>query len=341
MGSQPGSGKNASLTIKDVAKALNVSTATVSRAISGKGRIGEETVRRVQEYIQEHNYVPNAMAQGLADQKTYNIGVIVPEMDAIDSHAFFRSCVAGVSRELSDTLYDILTIIDDDGSRGKLARALERGKLDGAIVSRAHVGGMTTSRLRQAGVPFVLVGSSPDKSICQVDHDHKTACAELTRALLTGGRELALLGDDLRLYVTQDRRQGFLTAHQEMGIPVREDRLYFELNSPERVEAALDAALSSGANCLVCIDDRICGVVLALLHHRELRIPQDVQVASFYDSFMLERYTPAITALHFDAQKLGSVACRMLLDQLEGREVGAAEIVGYEVALRDSTQTGR
>ena len=340
MDNQTGSGRNANLTIKDVARALNVSTTTVSRSISGKGRIGEETARRVREYIQEHNYVPNAIAQGLADQKTYNIGVIVPEVDAVDSHAFFRSCVTGVCRELYGTLYDVVMIIDDDGGSGKLARALERGKLDGAVVSRAHVGGKTTSRLRQAGVPFVLVGSSPDKTICQVDHDHQSACAELTRLLLAGGRELALLGGDLQLYVTQDRRQGFLTAHYEMGIPVRDDRLYFELNSPERVEAALDAALSSGAGCLVCMDDRICGMVLSLLHHRELRIPQDVQVASFYDSFMLESYTPAITTLHFDAQKLGAVACRMLLDQLEGRDVGIAEAVGYDIALRASTQAG-
>lgn len=339
MDNQPGGGRGPNLTIKDVARALDVSTTTVSRVISGKGRIGEETAQRVREYIQEHNYVPNAIAQGLADQKTYNIGVVVPEMDAIDSHSFFRSCVAGVCRELYDTLYDVLTIIDDDGSSGKLARALERGKLDGAIVSRAHVEGKTASRLRRAGVPFVLVGSSPDRTICQVDHDHRAACAELTRLLLAGGRDLALLGGDRRLYVTQDRLQGFLTAHEELGVPVREDRLYFELDSPERVEEALDAALAAGAGCLVCMDDRICSMLLSLLHHRGLRIPQDVQAASFYDSFVLERYTPAITALRFDAQKLGETACRMLLDQLEGREAGLAETVGYDVALRASTQS--
>lgn len=338
MDDQLDKGRTGNMTIKDVARALNVSTTTVSRAISGKGRIGEDTARRVREYIQEHNYVPNAIAQSLADQKTYNIGVIVPELDAMDSHAFFRSCVTGVCRELSDTLYDVLMIIDEDGDGGKLARALERGKLDGAIVSRAHMGGKATARLSQAGVPFVLVGSSPNTAICQVDHDHRAACAELTRRLLTGGQELALLGGDRQLYVTQDRLQGFMDAHRQAGIAVREDRLYFELNSPERVEAALDAALSTGVGCLVCMDDRICAMALSLLHHRGLRIPQNVQVASFYDSFTLESYTPAITSLHFDAQKLGAAACRMLLAQLEGRQAISQETVGYEIALRASTQ---
>lgn len=340
MDNQSGGIKSGNLTIKDVARALNVSTTTVSRALSGKGRIGEETARRVQKFIRENNYVPNAIAKGLADQKTYNIGVIVPEVDAVDSQAFFRSCVTGVCRGLASTLYDVLMIIDEDGDGGKLTRALERGKLDGAIVSRAHVGGKTTARLKQAGVPFVLVGTSPDKTIRQVDHDHQTACAALTRTLLAGGRELALLGGDRQLYVTRDRFRGFLNAHHEAGVPVQDNRLYFELNSPERVEAALDAALASGAGCLVCMDDRICGVVLSLLHHRGLRIPQDIQIASFYDSFMLESYTPAITTLHFDAQELGEVACRMLLDRLEGREEGGVQTVGYDIVLRASTQAG-
>ena len=101
----------------------------------------------------------------------------------------------------------------------------------------------------------------------------------------------------------------------------------------------MDAALASGAGCLVCMDDRICSMALSLIHHRGLRIPQDIQVASFYDSFTLERYTPAITALRFDAQKLGAAACRMLLNQLEDRQPGLVEKVGYDIAMRSSTGT--
>lgn len=326
------------MTIKDVARALNVSTTTVSRALSGKGRIGEETARRVREYIQEHNYVPNAIAQSLADQKTYNIGVILPEMDAMDCHAFFCSCVAGVCQEVSATPYDVLTIVDDDSSTGKLARALERKKLDGAIVSRAHVEGKAASRLRQAGVPFVLVGFSPDKTVCQIDHDHQSACAELTRHLLRGGRRLALIGGELNLYVVQDRLQGFMTACREAGVHVPDELLHMGVDSPEQAQAALNAALAAGADCLVCMDDRICGMVLSLLHHKGLKIPQDIQAASFYDSSLLQSYTPPITALQFDAQKLGAEACRLLLTQMEGRAVSMAEKIDYSIALRASTE---
>ena len=330
-------GKNNNQTIKDVAQALNVSTTTVSRAISGKGRISEETVRRVREYIQENNYVPNAIAQSLADQRTYNIGFLVPGVEAVASQSFFRGCLTGLCQALADTPYDVLMILED-GSGSRLARALEKRKLDGAIVSRALTDDRTCAQLTRAGVPFVLIGSSPDRTVCQVDHDHRSACAGLTRRLLTGRRKLALLGGDQRLFVTQDRLQGFLDAHREAALPVADSQLYFDLDRGPQAAAALDAALADGAQCLVCMDDQIAGVVLSLLHHRELRIPQDIQVASFYDSFLLETYTPAITALQFDAQALGAAACRLLLDQLEGRKLSEIELVGHSIALRASTE---
>lgn len=337
MDDQFDSGKAGNLTIKDVARALNVSTATVSRAISGKGRIGEDTVRRVKEYIREHNYVPNAIAQSLADQRTYNIGFICPSPQEVGAQYFYYGCMAGIYEALTDTPYDVLIIPDGDRVDGRLERALEKRKIDGAIVSQALVENHAESRLREAGVPFVVVGSLPDKTICQVDHDHRAACAELTRRLLTGGRRLALMGGDLSQYVTQDRLHGFLSACREAGVQEREDLLYLGLDGSEQTRAALEKALVAGAACLVCMDDRICGMVLSQLHHRGLRIPQDIQVASYYDSALLESYTPAITALRFDAQKLGAVACRMLLDQMEGRKAEAVETVGYDIALRAST----
>lgn len=337
MDAQENRGKTANQTIKDVARALNVSTTTVSRAISGKGRIGEETTRRVREYIRENNYVPNAIAQSLADQRTYNIAFLVPGIEAVASQSFFRGCLTGLCRELADTPYDVLMIMED-GTGRRLAQALEKGKLDGAVISRAQEDDRACALLAQAGVPFVLIGSSPDPAVCQVDHDHRAACAALTRQLLRTGKKLALLGGDRRLFVTQDRLQGFADAHEEQGLPVNPDQLYFDLDGAPHTGAALDAALAGGAGCLVCMDDRIAGMALSLLHHRELRVPQDVQIASFYDSFLLETYTPAITALQFDAQGLGTAACRLLLAQLEGEAPAPPQTVDYGIAFRASTE---
>lgn len=327
--------KSTRLTIKDVAKALNVSTTTVSRALSGKGRISEDTVQRVQAFIKENNYVPNAIAQSLADQRTYNIGFIMPRGDSITDHAFFQDCLAGVFWTLSDTQYDVLVVMNEDRGEQRLVRALERGKLDGAIVSRSHVDDQAVKLLQDAGIPFVLIGSSQDPSVYRVDHDHRAACGELTRYLLSENRKLALLGGDRRLFVTKDRLRGFLDACEEASYP-KEDRLYFDLDSQEQVEEALDSALGSGADCLVCMDDRICGMALTALHGKGLRIPQDVQVASFYDSYVLEH--DGITSLTFPAGDLGEAACRLLLAQMDGQTSENMQTVGYDLSIRSSTE---
>ena len=81
------------MTISDVAEALNISKTTVSRAISGKGRIGAETRRRVLEYIEEHNYKPSVIAKGLAQSKSYNIGWVMPSDYSVVDLPFFQKCL--------------------------------------------------------------------------------------------------------------------------------------------------------------------------------------------------------------------------------------------------------
>ena len=84
------------MTISDVAEALNISKTTVSRAISGKGRIGAKTRRRVLEYIEEHNYKPSVIAKGLAQSKSYNIGWVMPSDYSVVDLPFFQKCLMGL-----------------------------------------------------------------------------------------------------------------------------------------------------------------------------------------------------------------------------------------------------
>lgn len=95
------------LTIADIAQELGVSKTTVSRAISGKGRIGEGTRNRVLQYIEAHNYSPNVMAKGLAQKKTYNLGMTLPGDYNIEELPFFQKCMLGISarRWRRDTIY--------------------------------------------------------------------------------------------------------------------------------------------------------------------------------------------------------------------------------------------
>ena len=106
-------GKNTQkkLTINDIAKELGLSKTTISRAISGKGRISESTRQRVNDYIKEYKYRPNVIAKSLAKSKTYNIGVVLPSESNLTEIPFFQGCLIGVCEISSELDYDVVVTL--------------------------------------------------------------------------------------------------------------------------------------------------------------------------------------------------------------------------------------
>ena len=105
-----------------------------------------------------------------------------------------------------------------------------------------------------------------------------------------------------------------------------------------QMEDALEAVLERHPDCLLCGDDRLAFDISQELHARHIRVPQDLRVASLYDSELLIGITPSVSAVQYDAERLGSTACRMLLDLLAGKEIQMRQVQGYQVILRDSTK---
>ena len=114
--------------------------------------------------------------------------------------------------------------------------------------------------------------------------------------------------------------------------------MFLDNETNQDVERAVDHAILAGAECIVCMDDRICYVALRKLHSDNMVIPGDMKIVSFYNSDLLANHQPAITALQYDPKELGNVACRTLLEVIEGNKVEMKTLLGYEVILRGSTQ---
>lgn len=327
------------ITISDVAEALGVSKTTVSRAISGKGRIGQETKERVLAYIEEHNYTPNVIAKSLAQSKTFNIGVMMPaEYDIIDL-PFFQSCLFGIQEIAAVMDYDILLTISRPDDMSQLERIVTNRKVDGVILMRTFVEDKQAKLLAEQELPFVTIGSTNVANAIQVDQDHRSACRELTSILLMKKlQRIALVGGDESHVVTQSRLQGYLDAFEEAKIPVAEDLIYLGTNNPVMLEQRVEDILQKGADCIVSMDDALCGNVLKKLRAEHVHVPEDMKVASFYNSTVLENHVPSITSLSFDEKELGMVACRNLMDRIEGREIREVTTLGYQVILRESTK---
>ncbi|MBO4337142.1 MAG: LacI family DNA-binding transcriptional regulator [Lachnospiraceae bacterium] len=321
-------------TIDDVARELRLSKSTVSRAISGKGRISAEIRQKVLDYIEKSNYRPNPIARGLSESRTFNVGWVVPGDDHMTSLYFYQRCLQGVINTAVKADYDVLITTIGAGDISGLKRITENHKVDGVILGRTLYKDAAIKYLKERKLPFVVVGSTDEAGVIQVDNDHIAACRELASILkMKGVRRVAFIGGDPGLVVTDSRLKGF-----KEGMTGVRTQIFMECIDNETVRSAVAETVAASADCIVCEDDRICQMVMETLKEMEVEVPSGIKVASFYDSKLLENYKPQITALKYDPLELGVKACETLMDIISGKKVENKRLLGYEVTLKGSTQ---
>ena len=288
------------LTIDDIARELGVSKTTISRAISGKGRISEATREKVNAYILEHNY-----------------------------HPFIWD-------------YNILISLSTDAYPESLLRTLDNRKVDGVILSRTVENDALVEVLNQRDIPFATIGSLPPQykglATVEADHDHIGGCCAFAISILRNTSDkIALLGNDMRYIVNQSRLAGFQLAVDTLGFPETNVYVRTDLDKSANCAAAVKELLAQGVKRFLCMDDEVCMVTVATLMQAGIKIPEDVQVASMFDSERLAASPIPITALRFDASELGQTACRELLRSLRNETYDPKPILGYRIIARGST----
>lgn len=326
------------ITINDIADALGISKTTVSRAISGKGRVGPETRQKVLDYIAERHYKPNFAAQTLSQKKTYNIGWVIPGDQGLRDLPFYQQCLMGISETASARNYDVMISLVYEDDISQLQRMVENKKVDGIILGRTLVEDKPMAYLAAGDIPFVTIGSSPDENVIQIDNDHESACSELVSILIMKGiRRIALIGGKQNHVVNQSRLKGFRLGFEKQGLPVQEDLIYMDADTKTQVERSVDEILKKDVECILCMDDRICYETLLKLRKCEILVPAQMKVAAFYNGTNLEHDHPSVTAVHYDPKELGTAACEVLLDYMDGKEVLKRRLLDYEVLLKGST----
>ncbi len=149
--------KEKPVTIIDIADRLGVSESTVSRAISGKGRVSDATRLRILDYIEKIGYVPNAMARGLAGQATGNIGIIVTGGMSSLEEPFCRKCIEGICEHAGKKGYDTMIAADPAGKKVQLDNLVNNRKADGLVAVSVTHDEELLKYLRGTEIPFVYV----------------------------------------------------------------------------------------------------------------------------------------------------------------------------------------
>lgn len=331
------------LTIDDIARELGVSKTTVSRAISGKGRISAATRERVQAYIELHNYRPSAAAKGLAESRTYNLALVLPKDFIKLDIPFVRQTMSAICEEAFIQDYNVMVCLSTDDQPAHLTRTLDYRKVDAVILTRTVENDALLQVLISRGIPFATLGSLPAKNhgaaLVEADHDQTGGCYAFSRVLLENTTEkTALLVNDLNYIVNQSRMTGFRRACQDLGLPLEQTPVRMGINDQASCRVAVEELLTAGVRRFVCTDEDVCTRTYEVLKSHGLCLPEDAVLASLSDSDKLLLTDPPISALSFDAAELGRAACRELLKALNDEPYDPKPLLGFEINLRESTR---
>ncbi|MDL2301002.1 LacI family transcriptional regulator [Lachnospiraceae bacterium OttesenSCG-928-D06] len=324
------------MTIAEIAKNLGVSKSTVSRALSGKGRISENTRLRIQTYVKEHNEAFLKL-EALPSAKTQNIGVVIPADAYNTSIPFFQECMLGICEAANLLKYDVLMIRGTAYDISGIQQLVEKRKVDGIILTRSMEGDRGLKYLTDIHFPTGLIGSCDYDEVIQVDTDNKEASHSLISMLVDRGfRKFALITGDATYSVNVKRCQGFLNALEQKHIPKEHQLFYSNVVNMEIIDSVLRDIINKRVECIVCGDDVLCTRIMSRMQAEGYRIPLDVSIVSLYNSTNLECFSPAVTAINISAKQLGNMIARQMIAHLDNHEYEHKTVLDYEILFRKS-----
>jgi len=317
----------------EIAKALGISKTTVSRAISGKGRVGKETREKVLALLDEKKKRPET-----GDTLTKNICVAIPGSDMISSNTYFSEVLYGVCEALSLIDYNVIVVKSTEDDISEILRVVEEHKADGIIFTRSLEHDKALEYLSSINFPAAVAGHTEYDNVISVDIDNEKAVEELTSLMIAKGfRHFTCIVEDLNYVVNKNRRDGFVKAVNNRGLSLEKQFVYTGGFYQELLNIITSNVLSKKTDCIICGDDEIAVKVMSWLKNEGYRIPTDIAVASCYNSSTLNVLTPAITAVGASARSVGSMLGKQMVNLIEGKPYNIKTDMDYEIIIRKST----
>ena len=328
--------------LKDIAAQAGVSIMTVSKSLRDADDISAATKDRIRRMAAEMGYVPNSAAQGLRNQKTRLLGLILP---AATDPTFSRITMAIESRAF-DLGFDLvyahsLNQVDreDRCIRNMLAR-----RVDGLFISPVYRMAQESpiyKELWDRQIPTVILGHRAPfcPNFASVETEDILASYKVTRHLLQlGHRRIAFLAGNPSSPASQERMEGYRRALRETGLPV-DDALIFQagttIEEGERAAAQL-ATEKSGATALQAVNDLVAIGAASVLLGQGLRIPHDMSLAGFGNILVSEHFRVPLTTVRQPKHRLGLAGMEIMQKLLEGEMPPVRRLVG-ELVIREST----
>lgn len=337
------------ITLRDIAKALELSVSTVSKALRDSYEISSATKKRVVDFARANHYLPNRMAQSLKEGKSGSIGVVVCSID----NSFVSRMLDGIDGACAASGYDIIIMQSKESLLQEQAclKQLEARGVEGVLISPSaetmdmqHI-----DQLTAAGVPVVCFDRISDRlDVFQVGIDNRDGAFRATQHLIDNGyRRIAMLNIGPGIYFAEQRGEGYREALALNGIGYRD--AYVRLCEPmdrETLKASIDSnirsllALRDRPDALFAATDQLSTYSLKVLHELGYRIPDDIALIGFSNTEFAEMLTPPLSTVYQPAFEIGCRAAEMLVGLIHGRECREVETIMLPVRL-DARESSR
>lgn len=330
------------ITIKDIARELNISVSTVSRALQNHPDISERTKDLVRDCARQLNYKPNIMASNLRTSKNTTIGVVIPELN----HHFFSSILDGIEQTANEAGYNIL-ICQTGEDVQKEIRSVQT--LIGSRVAGMLVGvSKQTAQLHHLqevldnSIPLVLYDRPCPSLSCDqvVSDDYMGAFNAVEYLIQTGKRKVMFMSSSFQLEVSRRRYQGWRDALMRYHIPIH-DNMIVECDTRSGAIIATPRILQSEdrPEAIFCVNDDCAAGVLHAAQIMGVKVPDELSICGFSNAPICRATVPMLTTVQQHGVAIGKRATMRLLKRLAGEDrIPQTEMVPTDLIVRETTK---
>ncbi|MBJ6368274.1 LacI family DNA-binding transcriptional regulator [Snuella sedimenti] len=318
------------ITLKQIARELDVSVSTVSKALSGSKEISEDTTQKIQAFAKLYNYRPNNIALSLKNRKTKTIGILIPEI----VHHFFSTVIRGIELIANRRGYNVIVGLSNESFSKEIINMemLANGSIDGFILSISketllkqdyHHFNATINQ----GIPIVMFDRVVNEVNCDkvIVDDFNGSVKAVKKLIENNCKNIALITTMDYVSVGRLRTQGYIEALEEHKI-FADSNLILKIDDSLDVENHLEVLeneierffkTNNTIDGVFAVNELYAVTAMKVARKLGLSIPEDIQVIGFTDGVLSKHATPSLTTVSQHGQKMGEQAANLLIDRLE------------------------
>lgn len=330
------------ISIKDIARELGIAHSTVSRALNDKYDIKKETREKVLKKAEEMGYHPNPMARKLKNNKSYNIGVVIPEF----RNAFFADVISGIQDVLLKNGYQVLITQSNENLEieEKNIKTLYNNMVDGLIISLvAEMHNISYLKsLSKKGFPIVQFNRvSEDLKTSKVVFDDYTWALFATEHLIKQGyKNILHFTASKEITLCKCRENGFREALRKHKLICNDDQIIQSGLSIEEGKKTMEEVLKKGTHfdAIFAVTDPVALGAMIVLKKHKIKIPQEVGIVGFSESRLSEVIEPTLTSVQQPTFEMGQATANLILQEIE-TEVRVPQIMtlGGNFKIKESS----